>query len=80
MIGDMQDILEQFKRAQVTLNIARTHKMKFQNFIPVSLTQGVETKLICNFSSIHCIWQILFVCKHKEDSISQLILNTPKRI
>jgi hypothetical protein len=42
--------------------------------IPVALAQGVETKLICYLSSIHCIWQILLVSKNEQDSIPQLIL------
>jgi hypothetical protein len=38
------------------------------------LTQGVEAKLVSDLSSIHGVWQILFVGKNKENCITQLIL------
>lgn len=41
---------------------------------PVALSERVKAKLISYFSSIHCIWKILLVCKYKQYSISQLIL------
>lgn len=43
--------------------------------LPVALTKRVQTKLICDLCSIHCIWQILLVGEHKKDSIPQLILH-----
>ncbi|KAL7604840.1 hypothetical protein Lser_V15G14705 [Lactuca serriola] len=36
----------------------------------MALSEGVEAKLISDFSSIHCVWQILFVSKYKENCIS----------
>ena len=43
------------------------------------LAQGMQAKLVSNFSSIHSIRKILFVCKHKQHSITQLILQHRKR-
>jgi hypothetical protein len=40
----------------------------------VALAQGMEPKLVGDFSSIHRIGEILLVGKHKQHSISQLIL------
>jgi hypothetical protein len=34
----------------------------------------MQTKLVSNFSSIHGIRKILFVCKNQQHSITQLIL------
>ena len=42
--------------------------------IPVVLTEGVKTKLISYFSSIHGIWQFLPVCKYKQHGFPQFIL------
>lgn len=42
--------------------------------LPVTLSERVEAKLISNFSSIHCVGEILFVGKNKQHSFSQLIL------
>jgi hypothetical protein len=39
-------------------------------YLPVTLAKGVQTKLISNFSSVHCIWKILLVSKHKQHSIT----------
>jgi len=47
---------------------------QINNILPVALAQGMETKLIGDLSSIHCIWQILLVSKNEQDSIPQLIL------
>jgi hypothetical protein len=44
--------------------------------IPVPLAQGMQAKLVSDFSSIHGIGKILFVCKHQQHSITQLILST----
>lgn len=42
--------------------------------IPMALTEWMETQLVCNFSCIHCIREILFVCKNKQNCIPQFIL------
>lgn len=42
--------------------------------LPVTLPEGVESKLVGYFSSIHCIRKILFVSKNKQHSIPKLIL------
>jgi len=42
----------------------------------MALAKRVKTKLISYFCSIHCVGKILFVCKHKKDSIPQFILQT----
>jgi hypothetical protein len=42
--------------------------------IPVSLAKGMQAKLIGDFSSVHGIRKILFVCEHQKHSITQLIL------
>lgn len=49
---------------------------QFQNdrIIPVPLAQGVQAKLIGDFSSVHGIRQILLVCKHQKHSITELVL------
>jgi hypothetical protein len=47
--------------------------------IPVSLTQRVETKFVCYFSSIHGIGKVLLVSKNKQYSIAQLILVRVKK-
>lgn len=44
--------------------------------IPVPLAQGMQAKLVCDFSSIHGIGKILFVCKDQQHCITQLILPT----
>ena len=43
-------------------------------YLPVTLTQGVKAKLIRDFSGIHGVWKILLVGKHKQHSITQLVL------
>jgi hypothetical protein len=42
--------------------------------LPVPLAQGVQAKLIGDFSSVHGIRQILLVCKHQKHSITELVL------
>jgi hypothetical protein len=44
----------------------------------VPLAQGMQAKLVSNFSSIHSVRKILFVCKNKQHSITQLILQHRK--
>ena len=39
------------------------------------LAQGMQTKLVGDFSSVHGIRKILFVCKHQQHSIAKLILS-----
>ena len=41
--------------------------------VPVALTEGVKSKLVCDFCCIHSVREILFVGKHKEDCIAKLI-------
>lgn len=42
--------------------------------IPSSLPETMQPKLICNFSSVHGVGQILLVCENKQKSITQFIL------
>jgi len=42
--------------------------------VPVPLAQGVQAKLVGDFSSIHGIRKILFVCKYQKHSITELVL------
>jgi len=44
---------------------------------PMALAQWVEAKLVSNVCCIHRIGQILFVGKHKQNCITQLILQGP---
>lgn len=46
-----------------------------QGELPMALTERMKAKLISYLCCIHSIWKILFVCKHKQDSISQLVLS-----
>jgi len=34
----------------------------------------MKTELIGNFCGIHCVWQILLIGKHQQQSVTQLIL------
>lgn len=40
---------------------------------PCPLSETVETEFIGNFSSVHSIWEILFVGEDKEESIAELV-------
>jgi len=42
--------------------------------VPGTLSQAVETQLVCNLSSVHGVWQILFVGKDQKNGIPELIL------
>jgi len=42
--------------------------------VPVSGSKRVKSQLVSNFSCGHCIWQILLVCKDKNNSVAQFIL------
>lgn len=54
-----------------------TSDNKSNHILPVALAQGMETKLICDLSSIHCIRKILLVSKNQQHRIPQLILQMP---
>ena len=41
---------------------------------PRPLSQGMETKLVSDFSSIHGVRKILLVGEHQEQSVAKLIL------
>jgi hypothetical protein len=41
--------------------------------VPVALTEGVKSKLVCDFCCIHSVREILLVGKDKEDSIAELV-------
>ena len=36
----------------------------------------MQAELVCDFSGIHSVWQILFVRKDKQDSVPKLILHS----
>ena len=38
------------------------------------LAQRVQPKLVCNVRCVHCVREILLVCKDKENSVPELIL------
>ena len=40
----------------------------------LSVLYGVQSKFVCEFSTRHCIRQILLVGEHKERGISKLVL------
>lgn len=42
--------------------------------VPVTLSQGMESKLICNLCCVHCIGQILLVCEDKQHGITKFVL------
>ena len=49
--------------------------MEVENeILPVALTEGMQAELVSDFCSIHGIRKILFVSKHEQHCISQLIL------
>jgi len=51
------------------------HDFRDIGYIPVPLAQGVQAKLVGDFSSIHGIRKILFVCKYQKHSITELVLS-----
>merc|ERR1711892_1528805 len=42
--------------------------------MPLALAEIVQAKLICDFGCVHSIWQILFIGKHQQHRIAQLVL------
>jgi hypothetical protein len=52
----------------------RKQKDKAEPDLPMALAQRVEAQLVSDLCCIHCIGQILFVGKHKQNCITQLIL------
>jgi hypothetical protein len=42
--------------------------------VPITVTQGVEAKLVSDFRGVHCIWQVLFVSEDQQNSVAQLVL------
>lgn len=40
---------------------------------PMTLSNRVQTKLVCDFCGGHCIWKVLFVGKNEEHRITKLI-------
>lgn len=41
---------------------------------PRSLSDGMQTQLLGDLGSVHGVWQILFVGKHQEQGVPQLVL------
>lgn len=41
---------------------------------PLSLSERVKSKLVGNFSGVHCVRQILLVCKDEEKCVSEFVL------
>ena len=39
----------------------------------MALTEGVKSKLVCDFCCVHGVRKILFVSENKEDSIAELV-------
>lgn len=42
--------------------------------VPSPLSQTMETKLVCDFSGIHRVRQVLLVGEHQEKGITEFIL------
>jgi len=42
--------------------------------VPSTLSQAVQTQLICDLCGVHGIWQILLVGEYQKNGISELIL------
>lgn len=57
-----------------TLQTSLFDKDLLSEYLPVALSERVETQLVGDLSSIHSIRKILFVGEHKQYSISQFIL------
>ncbi len=42
--------------------------------VPVALSEGIQSELVGDLCGVHCVGQILLVGKHKEHSVSELVL------
>ena len=49
---------------------------EWEEDVPVALAKRMQAQFVCNLCSIHGIRQILFVGKHQQDCITQLILQS----
>lgn len=60
-------------KARISTRMSKLQPIQHAN-VPVTLSQRMETKLICNLCCVHRIGQILLVCKDKQHSITKFVL------